>query len=543
MTPLLVQEIVDRVTTGRGLASLVLILVGVFLAEALLSAVQSYLLGRTGETVVLHLRRSMVGRLIRWPIATHDRHRTGDLLSRVGADTGAVRTAMANSLSEIVSGTIVAAGSLVIMAVLDPILLALTLGCLLVAVVAIGLVSVRIMIVTMTAQRSLGAVVAGLERALRAVRTVKLSQAEDREDTALRRDLDATYDAGVRQAKLESLLLPATAIAVQGALVLVLAVGGARLATGDLEAGTLIAFLLYLFTLVVPMTGLFAAFTDLQAGRAAFHRVRQVLDEPGDETATPPRRPAGSCTPDTPAVTMAGVSFGYPGREPVLQELSLQLPEFSCTALVGPSGAGKSTVLALLSTLYVPTAGTVELFGRDLGSMGVSESRTLVGYVEQDSPVMAGTVLDNLTYAAPHSTSDDIDRVLELTNLTGFVSRLPDGLRTEVGDGGALLSGGERQRIAVARMLLKHPRLLMLDESTSQMDPENERLLVRTIAGLRAECTTLVVAHRLSTVQDADRIVVLDRGRIVAAGRHTELLRESPLYVHMVRAQFITADA
>ncbi|NJP52671.1 ABC transporter ATP-binding protein [Streptomyces sp. SBST2-5] len=547
--PLVVKQVFSQLSDSRPVTATVLLIVGLFLAEALLGSVQSYLLGRIGEGVVLDLRTSLVRRLLKWPMATYARHRSGDLISRVSADTTAVHGALASSLTETLAGVLTFAGSLVLMLMLDPLLLGLTLGCLLIASVSVFTVSVRVMKATVEAQRAVGRLGAGLERVLRAIRTVKLSNAEEREESALISESRDSYLAGIRQAKLQALIHPVTALSVQGSLVLVLGIGGARVANGTMELGELIAFLLYLMYLAVPATTLFSSFTDLQAGRAALARVQELLDEPLE--TEPPAGPAAAPDPEpappSPArrrpsgISLHGVTFAYPGRDdrPTLRDLGFEVPELSRTALVGPSGAGKSTVLSLIGRMYDADRGAVRLLGRDVTRMPLKEVRDLIGHVEQESPVMAGTLRSNLTYAHPDATDAEIAEVLARTNLTEFADSLPQGLETEVGDGGILVSGGQRQRIAIARMLLKRPRILLLDEVTSQMDAENERLLNETLKEAAASCTVLVVAHRLSTIQDADQILVMDAGRIIQTGTHDHLIREPGLYAHLARTQLL----
>ncbi|MFI6049736.1 ABC transporter ATP-binding protein [Streptomyces violascens] len=542
--PLVVKRVFSDVSASRPVTAVVLVIVALFLAEALIGAVQSYLLGRIGEGVVRDLRTTLVGRLLRWPLTTHERHRSGDLISRVSTDTTAVRGALASSLTDILAGVLTFVGSLALMLFLDPVLLGLTLACLVVALLAVFLVSVRIMGATVRAQRSVGRLSAGLERVLRAVRTVKLSTAEERERAQLTDDVEEAYSAGMRQAKLMALVHPVTSIAVQGALVLVLGVGGARVAQGSMQLGELVAFLLYLLYLAVPMGTLFTSVTDLQAGRAALARVEELLDEPL-ETGPDEGPPRGAPDPAAPAVALSGVGFAYPSRGgvPALDGLDFEVPALSRTALVGPSGAGKSTVLSLIGRLYDPQAGSVRLFGRDIAGLPLNELRAMIGHVEQESPVLAGTLRSNLVYARPDATDEQVAEVLRKTNLVDFVDSLPAGLDTEVGDGGVLLSGGQRQRVAIARMLLKEPKVLLLDEVTSQMDAENEHLLQETLRAAARSCTVLVVAHRLSTVQDADQILVVADGRVRARGTHTSLLRDDALYAHLARTQFLSSLA
>jgi ABC-type multidrug transport system fused ATPase/permease subunit len=555
VTPLVVQDVLDRVNSGRPTGPVLWVIVGLFAVEAVLGTIQSFLLGRSGEGIVRAMRGRMVHRLLHWPMAAHDRHRSGDLISRVNSDTSQVRVALASSLTETLTGVLTFVGALLLMLVIDPLMLALTLGCVAVAAVAVFVTSIRVMVVTLEAQRRLGGLSAGLERVLRAVRTVKLSGAEQREESALGEEIEGAYRAGVRQAKLEALIQPVTSLAVQGALVLVLTIGGARLASGSMELGALVAFLLYLLYLVVPISTLFMSVTDLQAGRAALARVEEIVAEPLEhEDAEPlehddamPAEPDDAVRDRTaeprepPAVRLRSVSFAYPTRpgEQTLQDVDLDISAGSRLALVGPSGAGKSTIFALIERLYDADEGTVAVLGRDVRAWSLNDLRAVIGHVEQEAPVMAGTLHSNVTYAKPDATDAEIDDALRSANLDTFVASLPHGLQTCVGDGGLTLSGGERQRVAIARMLLKAPRILLLDEVTSQLDGRSERLLKQALDEVARRCTVVVIAHRLSTVRDADAIVVVEDGRIRARGTHEELLTRDALYLELANTQLV----
>ena len=537
--PLTVGAIIEAIQDGRSVWRPVLLLVVLFAADASLSGFQGYLLGRTGEGVVLDLRRTLIGRLIRLPVYVHDRFRTGDLLSRVTADTVLLRTALTTSLTQAVAGLLTFAGAVTLMALLDPVLLAVALVCVLAAAAAVFAVSGRVRAASEEAQESLGRLSAALERVLGAIRTVKLSGAEGRETGTVSGEARAAYEAGVRAAKLQAVVEPATFVAVQAAFVLVLGVGGARLAAGQIQVSDLVAFLLYLAYMVGPLAMVFMSVTDLQRGLAAVGRIEEVLDVP----AEPAGGPSSLTTPrgGEAAVAFENVVFGYEPERRILDGISFAAPPFSLTALVGPSGAGKSTVFALLARFYDADAGRVELNGTDVRELSLKVLRREIGYVEQDSPVLAGTVRQNLLYAQPDAAEGDLEEVLDLTNLRSLVERMPRGIDTEVGDGGVLLSGGERQRIAIARMLLTRPRVLLLDEITSQLDAKNELALRQTVARIAERCTVIVIAHRLSTVADADNIVVLDNGRVSGTGTHEALVTSNPLYRELAASQLIEA--
>lgn len=539
--PLAVGYVIAEVSGGGSLRWPVLLLVSLFLADAVFSCAQSYLLGKTGEGIVFGLRRTLVGRLIRLPIPTHDRFRTGDLLSRVNTDTTLLQTALTSSFTNAVAGVLTFIGAIVLMAFIDPLLLGVSLACVAVAAVVVILVSVKVREVSEEAQKSLGRLGSALERALGAIRTVKLSNAEERETKSITNEAESAYEAGVRAAKLRAVVEPASAVAVNGSFVLVLGIGGVRLASGEMAVEDLVAFLLYLTYLVMPLLMVFMSITDFQQGMAAVTRINEVLDE--DPEPDGPNHPIVDASPalNVPTVRFESVSFGYSPGRPVLKDVSFEVSELSRVALVGPSGAGKSTVFSLIERFYDAGSGVVHFLGRDVRETTLAELRGNIGYVEQDSPVMAGTVRSNLVYANPDAGRDALDEVLDLTNLRSFVEGLPEGLETEVGDGGALLSGGERQRISIARTLLRRPKLLLLDEATSNLDANNERALKETVSRVSERCTVMVIAHRLSTVVDADGILVLQDGGIRGFGTHESLLATNPLYRELAESQLSAA--
>jgi ABC-type multidrug transport system fused ATPase/permease subunit len=540
--PLAVGSVIDAVTDRRSVFEPVGLLVVLFLADGALSGFQRYLLARSGERVVLDLRRGLISRLLRLPVPAHDRHRAGDLISRVSTDSTLLRTALTSSITDALSGILTLVGAVVLMALIDPILLAVALLCVAVAAGSVLAVSSRVREASEEAQRSVGALGSALDRALRAIRTVKVSRAEEREEAAINTKAESAYGAGVRSARLQSVVEPASLIAVQGSFVVVLGIGGARLAAGAIELSDLVAFLLYLLYLVGPLIMVFTSFTDLQSGLAAVDRIKEVLAAPTEPTSGHPAPEPAPCGEDEPAVRFDSVRFGYvPGRE-VLHGVSFEVQALSRTALVGPSGAGKTTIFALLERFYEADAGTILLEGVDVRRLPLEELRGAIGYVEQESPVMAGSIRQNLLYASPGVTEDELEEALDLANLRSFVEGLPRGLDTEVGDAGVLLSGGERQRIAIGRTLLAGPRLLLLDEITSQLDSRNELALRDAIVRVSEKCTVMVVAHRLSTVVDAVRIVVLDGGRVNSVGTHEELLASDPLYRELAENQLVNAS-
>jgi ABC-type multidrug transport system fused ATPase/permease subunit len=540
--PALVSRVITAVGAGKPLLPVVALLVVVLLASSALGAGRQYLLQRTAEGVVLTTRRTLADRLLRLPVAEYDRRRTGDLMSRVGADTTLLRATVTSGVVEVAGSAVVGIGALVAMALVDGWLLLLTLLAVAVGATTAVLASRGVRRLSQRAQEEVGAMTAAVERALSAVRTIRASGATAREVEAVGASAARAYDAGVRVARLEALVSPAGSIAVQGAFLAVLGVGGYRVASGSISVADLVAFILYLFLLVMPLGQAIGAWTQLQTGLGALTRIQEVLalaPEDDQHPERPGRGTADAPAGDAPLLELVDVSFSYPDGTAVLHRVSLTVRAGSRVALVGPSGAGKSTVLALIEGFYPLGSGVLRWAGTDVRELPRVALRTQLGYVEQEAPVLAGSVRDNLLLTRPDASDPELWAVLADVGLTDVVRRSPRGLDVLVGDEGVLLSGGERQRLAIARSLLARPALLLLDEPTASLDARNEALLRQTLATAAADRALLVVAHRLSTVLDSDEIVVLDGGRVVARGTHAELVESSPLYRELASAQLL----
>ncbi|TYP86460.1 ABC transporter ATP-binding protein [Blastococcus xanthinilyticus] len=537
--PALVARVIDVVGSGQPLLPAVALLVVVLVAASAVGAFQQFLLQRTAEGVVLTTRQTLTDRLLRLPVAEYDRRRTGDLMSRVGADTTLLRATVTSGVVDVVGSVVVGVGALIAMALVDVWLLLVTVGAVAVGVTTAVLASRGVRRLSQRAQEEVGAMSAAVERALSAVRTIRASGATEREVAAVGASAERAYAAGVQVARLEALVSPAGSIAVQGAFLAVLGVGGYRVAEGTISVAELVAFILYLFLLVMPLGQAISAWTQLQTGLGALTRIQEVLGLEPEHEDRPERPGTGGSSAGAPLLELDGVSFRYPDGTPVLNAVSLRVAAGSRVALVGPSGAGKSTVLALIEGFYPVDSGVIRWAGTDVRELPRAGLRARLGYVEQEAPVLAGTVRENLLLTRPGATDDELWAVLADVGLTEVVRRSPLGLDVLVGDEGVLLSGGERQRLAIARSLLARPDLLLLDEPTASLDARNESLLRDTLAAAGADRALLVVAHRLSTVLDSDEIVVLDQGRVVGRGTHHELLDSSPLYRELASAQLL----
>ncbi|GAA1315149.1 ABC transporter ATP-binding protein [Saccharothrix xinjiangensis] len=534
--PLVAQDVLESLGTGDPLLRPVLLLAALVVAGAVLTGAQSWWQQRTAERVVRQVRRDLVFRLVRLRVPELDRRPPGDLTARVTSDSTLVQNAATEGLVMVANGLLTTLGAVAMMATVNLRLLGVTAGVIVFVAVLLLVVLPRIRVAVARAQSAVGAVGAALDRALGAARTVKANGAEARETALAGAAVDEAYAAGLVGAKYVAVVKVLTGVAIQGAFLAVLGVGGALVAAGGMTAPELIAFLLYVFYLASPIGSLAAGLGVLQQGLGAVGRIDEVRRMPVEEDVDLPV-PAPDGPP--PAVEFDGVEFAYPGREPALRGVSFTVAPGTQTALVGLSGAGKTTAFALLQRFYEPTAGMVRVDGVDIATMPRAELRRLIAYVEQDSPVMAGTLRDNLLYAAPDAAAAEITEALRATRLLEFVDRLDAGLDTEVGTRGVALSGGERQRLAIARALLRRPRVLLLDEATAQLDARNEHALREAVDQASRRCTVVLIAHRLSTVTDADQIVVLERGEVRAAGTHAELVAADGLYRELAATQLL----
>jgi ABC-type multidrug transport system fused ATPase/permease subunit len=536
--PLVARQLIEHLGTHRPVTGAVLLMAALVLANACVGAVGSFLLRRTAESVVLTARLGLVARLLRLRIAAIDRSEPGDLMSRVTADTTLLREVTTDSLVGGVTGVITFAATITMMVLLDPVLLGVTLAALLLAAGVIGQVVPRINRAARRAQESVGVMGAALERMFGAFRTVKASGAEAREGQRVRAAATEAWRASVRAAKWEALAGNTGGLAIQVAIIAVLSVGGTRVAAHAISVATLVAFLLYVYYLMPPINQLVSAISQYQVGAAAVARIREAQALPVEPDAPPAAPPGPGAAPAS--VAFEDVSFRYRPDLPLVHHgVSFTIAPGGMTAFVGPSGAGKTTVFSLIERFYDAEAGRVLVDGRDVRDWAVPRLRAQIGYVEQDAPVLSGTLRENLVFGAPDTDPAAVAAALVTARLDGLVAQLPDGLDTQVGHRGTKLSGGERQRIAIARALLRRPRLLLLDEATSQLDAVNEAALRDTIADAARTTTVLVVAHRLSTVTMADRIVVMDAGRVRAVGTHAELVATNPLYAELAATQFL----
>jgi subfamily B ATP-binding cassette protein MsbA len=538
--PRVMGDLVDSALgkSGRGdtaaLDRFALILVAVFLVQAGFNFLRSYFLGVAGEGVVADLRRSVFQRVVRLPVPFFDRRKTGEITSRLTADAAVVQATVSTAVAQALAQAITLIGGVVLLVLLSP-RLSLTVLTFLPAVILAGAFFGRMLRRVSTAfQDRLAEGNSLADEAIASIRVVKWFAAE--EDTAARydRDIGASYTIAVRRARLRALFVPTVTFVMFATLALVLWQGGRLVIAGSLTAGDLVTFLLYTLTVagaIATFTGLYA---QLQEALGASQRIFELLDEEPEKPAatrlvTPP--PLGT-------ITFEDVSFGYDaGDRPVLSHIDLTIAPDEVVALVGPSGAGKTTLVQLIPRFYDVTSGRVLVDGADVRLQSLEGLRARMAAVPQDVQLFSGTIAENLRIARPGAGDADLVAACDAANAAPFIASFPDGYETLVGERGVRLSGGQRQRIAIARALLADPSILILDEATSSLDTESEALVQTALEVLMQGRTTVVIAHRLSTVQRADRLLVLAEGRIIEEGNHESLLARGGLYAELYGRQ------
>jgi ATP-binding cassette subfamily B protein len=539
--PLLIGQLITAVQESLDTSVLAWLIVVLVITSALVNAFQYYLLYKTGEGVVLSTRKALIARMLRLPIWQYDRRRIGDLVSRVGSDSTLLKAVLTQGLVDALGGLIQFVGAIVVMAFIDPILLGTTLVVVSIAVGAISLTGRRIRSATTKAQMRVGEMSAAVERALSAIRTIRASRAEDRETEEISKNAEAAYDQGLSIARLSAVVAPIAQVAFNSAFIIVLGLGGLRVASGSTTIASLVTFVILLVFMIGPLISAFGAYTSIMGALGALARIKEIMDLDEEETGSDrvPRKSTNST-----AIEFQNVHFHYAPDEgeesdDIIKGIDIKIARGARVALVGPSGAGKSTIFSLIERFYEPTAGRILLDGQPVTEFSRESLRQQLGYVEQDAPVLAGSLKDNLLLGKADATDEELESVLRQVNLSEVLKRDTKGLGAQVGEDGIMLSGGERQRLAIARALLASPEILLLDESTSALDGPNEQRMREAIDAVAHDRTLLVIAHRLSTVVDSDQIIVLEHGKVVGIGTHSELVKTTPLYADLAKHQLL----
>lgn len=540
-TPMVTKWVLDTLGGDLSLTGPIMALIGLLLVSSITGYAQWVTLGNLAERAVYQAQSSLISRFFRAQLGPLQKYKPGELVTRVTSDTLLLREATSSSLVDIVNGSISLVGTLILMAVLDWTLLLATLGLLLLLLLASLPLMPKIAEADRVAQDSVGDLGGTLESGLKALKTVKSSLAEDREIERATSQAYSSMTYQIRSVKISALVWSIVGSGMQLAIIAILGLGSWRIAQGQLEVSSLVAFLLYAFNIVGPITELTQAVTSLQSGFAAAARIQETQDLPQENLDAKAQEKADQPNPKEGAyLQLDKVSASYEGsQKKVLDGISLSFPARGHTALVGPSGAGKTSLFALLLRFLEPQTGRIYLDGRPYQDLSLRQVRSQIAYVEQETPVLPGSIADNVRYRSPQASDQEVLEALAAVHLDQKVLNLPEGLNTQVT--ATSLSGGERQRLAIARALVNPPRVLLLDEATAQLDGLTEAAVLEAIEKIAQTSTVITIAHRLSTVVDADEIVVLEAGRVQARGKHEQLLEQNQLYRDFITALKIQA--
>ncbi|MCZ6754091.1 MAG: ABC transporter transmembrane domain-containing protein [Gemmatimonadetes bacterium] len=521
------------------LDKIALFLIGLFSIQALLNYAQTYLLSATGERAVAGLRNELFSRLLDMPPGYFAERKTGELVSRLSADIGLLQGVLSHQIAEFSRQILSLVGGIAILIFLQPRLTLTTLAVVPLVVGTAMLFGRRLRRVSTGVQDKVAAASGQAEEVFSQIRTVQSFVQEPFERARYGDRMAEVVRIALRRARLRGAFFGIVTFASFGGIVIVLWQGGIMVLESQLTAGQLVSFLLYTIFIAASVGGLASFFSSYQESIGAAERVFEILEAPA--TIADPANPTALRTPVRAEVTYDQVSFWYQDdvRDPwALQDISLTIHPGETVALVGPSGSGKTTLANLLPRFWDPKRGRVLLDGVDIRHLRLADLRSTIGLVPQEPALFSGTVKQNISYARPDATIEEVENAAKAAHAHEFISQLPKRYATVVGERGVKLSGGQRQRIAIARAILKDPAILILDEATSSLDTESERLIEDALERLLAGRTTLIIAHRLSTVLRANRLLVLDHGRIVEQGSHQELLEAGGLYARLYQNQF-----
>lgn len=533
LVPLFTKNLINdfslsSISTGR-----ILLLVTAILIQAVASGISIYLLNHIGQSVVAGIRDRLWKKLLVLPIPFYDENQTGETVSRMTNDTAVVKGLITDHLANFLSGTISIIGSIVVLLLLDWKMALLMFIALPLAAVILMTLGRKMHQVSKGMQSETARFTSILQQVLSEIRLVKASNAEAIEYKNGKNGITQLFQYGLKEAKIQALITPLIGLVIMVLLVVILGYGGMRVSSGALMAGDLVAFIMYLFQIVMPMGQLAAFFTQFQKATGATERIISIMNmtEEQDDSNQ-------DVYNVNQAITVDHLNYSYKNGEAVLKNISFSAEAGKVTAIVGPSGSGKTTLFSLLERYYQPQQGVIRLGQEPINHFSLFSWRSQIGYVSQESPIVVGTIRDNICYGMDKQVDQaDIERVAKMAFADQFISELPNGYDTEVGERGIKLSGGQRQRIAIARAFLRDPKILMLDEATSSLDSKSEQVVQQALQNLMKGRTTLVIAHRLSTVINSDQIIFLDKGKITGSGTHDQLVRTHSLYREFAEQQ------
>lgn len=533
--PLLTRDLVDTSKWDKFNYSSLIIIIVVFVFQLILGTLGGYVLRYFGENVVKSLREKLWKHLLKLPISFFDENKTGESSSRLVNDTGVIKELIASQFPNFITGAIQLFFSLFILFVMDwqmATLIFTIVPFVVLILLPVGRVMARL-------GRKLQAATAefngDVSEKMSEVRLIKASNGEKFEEKRGKSLIQKIFNIGIIDARVEAILQPIMTTLMMAAFSGILAFGIIRIGQGTLTSGSLVAFLLYLFNIIAPVANFATFFSQMQKALGSTERIQEILQIEPEKNLTDQKEDLTNKT-----LTAKNLCFSYEVGEPVLQSVSFVSKPNTVIAFVGPSGGGKSTIFALLERFYQPDSGEITIGDRNIEEVDLNNWRSQIGYVSQNSAIFSGTIRDNLAYGLPKKlTEDELWLGLKLAYADKFVHEFPNQMDTQIGERGIKLSGGQKQRLAIARAFLRNPKILMLDEATASLDSESENKVQQALDKLMVNRTTLVIAHRLATIVNADQIYFIEHGKVTGHGTHHELMENHRLYARYVNDQMV----
>ncbi|MDQ0168481.1 ABC transporter ATP-binding protein [Bacillus horti] len=539
IVPIMTMNLVDQLAESLLSTGVIILLILAFVVQTVSSGFSYYLMSYIGEYVVAYIRTKLWDHVLHLPIPYFDQNASGDTMSRITQDTGVIKNLITSHLIPLVSGLISIFGAVAILVYID---WRMTL-IMLIAVPISGLVmwplGTIMYRISKKMQDKMASFTSALGRVLTEIRLVKSYNGERMEQEQGNKEIQHLFTFGLKEAKIQAIISPFMTTIMMVVLVILIGYGGVRVAEGTLSAGALVAIIIYMFQIILPVSQMAQFFTAFQKAMGSTERIQMILGTESEELEKQSVVPHETAQ----ALRFDGVQFGYHPERRIIKDISFEALAGKTTAIVGPSGGGKTTLFSLIERFYKSDQGAIAWGGQDIMSFSLESWRKQISYVSQESPIMSGTIRENICYGLEREVSqEELEQAAALANASSFIHDLEEGYETEVGERGIKLSGGQRQRIAIARAIIRNPKLLLLDEATSNLDSESEKLIQDALQQLMQGRTTLIIAHRLATVVQADQILVVENGEVTGQGTHDQLYRENTLYQKLASQQLYAME-
>ena len=545
LAPFLIGKAVDAMNLHKGIVDfsfleiMIVILVTAYVADAALTFLQGWLMAGVAQRIVMSIRQSLFKKLQKLPVSFFDQRTHGELMSRLSNDVDNISNTVSQSTTQLMSGVVVITGSLMMMIVLSPLLTIASLMTVPLVFLLTRTIAKRTSVLFKNQQIQLGQLNGHIEESISGLEVVKAFNHEEKVIEEFDIVNTRLREVGLKAQIWSGFLMPIMNVINNFGFTIVAVVGGILAVKSLITVGAIASFITYSRQFVRPLNDLANIFNVLQSGVAGAERVFEILDEP-EETAD--KLNAVNLANPKGHVVFENVSFGYRSDVPILKNVSFEASVGSSTALVGPTGAGKTTIVNLLTRFYDVTSGRILLDGRDIRDYSRDSLRSCFGFVLQDTYLFSGTIKENIKYGKPNATDQEVERAAEMANAAPFIKRLPNQYDTHLSENGGNLSQGQRQLLAIARVILAKPSLLILDEATSSIDTRTELHIQEALLALMKDRTSFIIAHRLNTIRDANTIMVIDQGQIVEKGNHDTLMSQQGRYYQMFFNQFKNVD-